>query len=108
MKCVKCGTEVSPNDHYCKHCGVDLSGIRVLETVNYKNETIDRMAKIFSQENKTQEEMRIEACDYIIAEIIGDKSGKELEPFLTNVSIDTNIGGLVIALTFLPDQFRRQ
>ena len=108
MKCIKCGAEVSHSDHYCKDCGADLSGIKVLETVNYKNETMDKIIEIFSQENKTQEERRVEVCNYIITEIIGDKSGKELEPFLTNVSIDTNTGSFAIALTFLPNQFRRQ
>ncbi|MCI7301483.1 MAG: hypothetical protein MR704_06925, partial [Clostridia bacterium] len=75
---------------------------QILETINYKNSIADRMFAIENNESLDHEERRIAMCE-VLLELIKDKKGKELEPHLSEVSINTNDGALVISLKFPPD-----
>lgn len=75
---------------------------RVLETVSFKNSVTDRMFDIENDTSLNRQEKRVKMCEAFL-ELIKDKKGKDLEPHLSEVSIDTNDGSLIISVKFLPD-----
>ncbi len=75
---------------------------RILETINYNNPMGSRIFEIISAPEKNRREQRIDICEELLKQI-KNKAPCEIEPYLSEVSISTETGGVILALTFPVD-----
>lgn len=76
----------------------------VLDTGMQENSMVRQMEEIAARETG-QTEMRIAMCE-VLLDRIKNKKGKDVEPYLSEVSISEETGALIISLTFPPDRYR--